>query len=270
MFGDEMQAALRDMFLGMMVAIPKFLTALFIIIIGIIISKAVNKLVATFFEKLKVDEFSDKINQIELLFKNKIEIKLSQVLGKISFYILMLIFAMTAVGALDMPILAQLIQDFIKFVPNLIAAFLILIVGLVLADSLKNLVAGTCKSLGMPSANIIAGFVFYFVFINILIVALSQAQINTEFFAQNISIIIAGGVFAFSIGYGIASKDLVASFLASFYTKDKLNIGDKVTLGSVTGKIIELDKSSVTVDTGDKKVIIPLNKILVENIEIHH
>ncbi|MGB4960860.1 MAG: mechanosensitive ion channel domain-containing protein, partial [Saprospiraceae bacterium] len=112
-------------------------------------------------------------------------------------------------------------------------------------------------------------FVFYFIFINIIIVALSQAQINTEFFAQNISIIIAGGVLAFSIGYGFASKDLVASFLASYYTKDKLNIGDKVTLNGVTGNITNVDKSSVTVTSGTKDVIIPLNKILQNNIEIH-
>ena len=75
---------------------------------------------------------------------------------------------------------------------------------------------------------------------------------------------------AFSIGYGLASKDLVASFLASYYTKDKLNIGDKVTLNGVTGTISNVDKSSVTLDTGQKDVIIPLNKILLDNIEIHH
>ncbi|MBK8055903.1 MAG: mechanosensitive ion channel [Saprospiraceae bacterium] len=176
---------------------------------------------------------------------------------------------MTAVGALDMPVLADLIQNFIIFVPNLIAAFIILLGGLLLADTLKNIVHATCKSLGMPSANIIASFVFYFIFVNVIIVALSQAKINTEFFAQNISIIIAGGVLAFSIGYGFASKDLVASFLASYYTKDKLNVGDKVTLNGVTGTISNVDKSSVTIRSDNKSVIIPLNKILQHNIEIH-
>ena len=63
----------------------------------------------------------------------------------------------------------------------------------------------------MPSASLISNFVFFF-FINILIVALSQASINTSFIEQNISIIIAGGVLAFSIGYGLASKDIVSSF----------------------------------------------------------
>lgn len=177
---------------------------------------------------------------------------------------------MTAIGVLDMPVLAELIRDFIQFVPNLIAAFIILIAGILLADFLKNIVHTTCKSLGMPSAGIISAFVFYFVFINILIVALSQAKINTKFIEQNISIVIAGGVLAFSIGYGLSSKEIVSSFLASFYTKDRFKIGDKVRIQGVEGRILEFDKTSITLETEDRNVIIPLSKLIRENIEIFH
>ena len=269
MFGDDIQKALLDMLLGMVSAIPKFVTAAIILIIGYIIARMVMKIVNKAIEKSGINKLGDQLNNIDILAENNITVKLSTILGKILYYCILLVSVMTAVGALDMPVLAELIQNFIVFVPNLIAAFIILLGGLLLADTIKNVVFATCKSLGMPSANIIASFVFYFIFVNVIIVALSQAKINTEFFAQNISIIIAGGVLAFSIGYGFASKDLVASFLASYYTKDKLNVGDKVTLNGVTGKIINIDKSSVTVQSENKSIIIPLNKILQDNIEIH-
>ena len=269
MFGQDIQKALMDMMMGMLTSIPKIITAAFILIIGIVFAKLAMKVVIRTSEKIGVEKIADQINNIDILSKNNITIKLSLIVGKAISYMIMLIFTMTAVAALDMPVLASLIQDFITFVPNLIAAFIILVGGLFLADILKNIVNTTCKSLGMPSANIMSAFVFYFVFINVIIVALSQAKINTEFFAQNLSIIIGGGVLAFSIGYGFASKDLVASFLASYYTKDKLNVGDKVTLNGVTGKISSIDKSSVTVTTENKTIIIPLNKILQDNIEIH-
>jgi len=270
MFSQDIQKAITDMLMGMISAIPKFVTAIIILVIGIIVSKIVKKIITKTLIKSNVDKFGQKINEIDILASNNLEIKLSEIAGKLTYYMMMLIFIMTAVGVLDMPVLADLIQDLIKFAPNLIAAFVILLAGLLLGDTLKKVVTTTCKSMGMPSANIIGSFVFYFVFINVIIVALSQAQINTEFFAQNISIIIAGGVLAFSIGYGFASRDLVASFLASYYTNDKLNIGDKVTLNGVTGIISNVDKSSVTIDVGQKDVIIPLNKILKDNIEIHH
>ena len=256
MFGADIQKALLDMLLSMLSAIPRFITAAIILIIGYVFGKMVMKLFSKAIEKSGINKFGEQLNNIDILAKNNISIKISTVLGKMVYYCIMLIFVMTAVGALDMPVLADLIQNFIIFIPNLIAAFIILLGGLLLADTLKNIVHATCKSLGMPSANIIASFVFYFIFVNVIIVALSQAKINTEFFGQNISIIIAGGVLAFSIGYGLASKDLVASFLASYYTKDKLNVGDKVTLNGVTGTISNVDKSSVTIRSENKSVII--------------
>lgn len=181
MFGDDIQKALLDMLLGMVSAIPKFVTAAIILIIGYIIARMVMKIVTKAIEKSGINKLGDQLNNIDILAKNNITVKLSTILGKILYYCILLVFVMTAVGALDMPVLAELIQNFIVFVPNLIAAFIILLGGLLLADTIKNVVFATCKSLGMPSANIIASFVFYFIFVNVIIVALSQAKINTEF-----------------------------------------------------------------------------------------
>lgn len=269
-FGAEIQQALSEMLLGLVNAIPKFITAIVIFIIGYIIASISKKIVIKMSNKMNLDSIGNQINSIDILQKNNIEIKLSQIFGKVIYFFLLLIFAMTAIGVLDMPVLAELIRDFIQFVPNLIAAFIILLAGILLADFLKNIVHTTCKSLGMPSASIISTFVFYFIFINILIVALSQAKINTDFIEQNISIVIAGGVLAFSIGYGLASKEIVSSFLASFYTKDRFKIGDKVRIQGVEGRILDFDKTSITIETEDRNVVIPLGKLIKENIEIFH
>ena len=270
LFSQDIQQALSDMLMGFISAIPKLILAIILLLVGLLIASFTRKIIETTLNKLNVDRFTDKLNQIDFIYKNNIHIKLSSIAGKVGKYLVLLVFIMTAVGVLDMPVLAELIQDVIIWIPNLIAAFVVLIGGLLIGVSLQNVVTATCKSLGMPSANMIGSFVFYFILINVIILALAQAQINTTFFAQNISIIIAGAVLAFSIGYGLASKDLVASFLASYYTKDKLNIGDKVKLNGVQGIIANVDKSSVTLRTEEKDIIIPLNKVLLENIEIYH
>ncbi|HRO08974.1 MAG TPA: mechanosensitive ion channel [Saprospiraceae bacterium] len=268
-FSQDIQQALSDMLMGFFSAVPKLILAFIILITGIVISGLSSKLVEKTLNRFNLERYTDKLNQIDFIYKNNIRIRIEKIAGKTVKYLILLVFIMTAVGVLDMPVLAELIQDIIKWIPNLIAAFIMLTGGLLLAVSLQNVVTSACKSLGMPSANIIGSLLFYFILINVIIVALAQAQINTTFFAQNISIIIAGVVLAFSIGYGFASKDLVASFLASYYTKDKLKVGDKVRLNGVEGIIKEVDKSSVTLRTDEKEIIIPLNKVLLDNIEIY-
>ena len=83
------------------------------------------------------------------------------------------------------------------------------IIGLLIANGLKNIVYSTCKSIGIPSSNLISTFVFWFVFITALVSALSQAKIDTDFVKNNLSIILGGAVAAFAIGYGFASKDMI-------------------------------------------------------------
>jgi small-conductance mechanosensitive channel len=100
--------------------------------------------------------------------------------------------------------------------------------------------------------------VFYFIIINVLVSALTQAKVNTVFLSQNISLVIGGVILAFAIGYGLASKDSVANFLASQYIQDKVNPGDTIILDGVSGEVLSIDRSSVVIQTADGNMHIPL------------
>ncbi|MBK9151865.1 MAG: mechanosensitive ion channel [Saprospiraceae bacterium] len=268
-FSEAIQSAIQEMLTGIFIAVPRFISALVLVLIGLIVSKIFRKFIQKLMEKMKLDNLGDQINKISILAENSIRLKLSVIAAATVYYLTLFIFLMVAVGVLDMPVLAELMKNILLFIPNLLVAFIILIGGIFLADAVRNAVLTACKSLGIPSAGIIASFVFYFIFINIVIVALSQAGINAQFFAQNISIIIGGAILAFSIGYGLASKDIVAGFLASYYSQGKFNIGDNISISGYSGKIVEMDRSSITIESENKKIIIPVNKVINESVEIY-
>lgn len=99
--------------------------------------------------------------------------------------------------------------------------------------------------------------------------ALDQAGVRTDFIKSNLMIVIAGAVGAFAYGYGLASKGMMANFLASFYTKDKFKIGDTVTVAGVKGQIVEMDNTAFTLKAEQSKVIFPLSKLAEKEVEIH-
>ena len=269
LFGGAITGAIQELLNEFFKAIPNFVAAITVAIVGFIISKIVSKFLKKFLEKIKIDMLGDKLNEIDLISKANFEIKLSEVFSKIVYYFLLLFFMVAAAELLGMPAVSQLVLDIFQFIPNLIVAVLVLIIGILISEMIKGIVHTALSSLGIPSAKTIANLLFYFLFINIVILALTQAKINTDFLAQNISIIIAGVVLAFAIGYGSASKGIVANFLASFYSKDKFKIGDEVTIEGETGEIINIDKASITLLAKDKKIIIPLSKVTTEKIIIH-
>jgi small-conductance mechanosensitive channel len=101
-----------------------------------------------------------------------------------------------------------------------------------------------------------------------MISALSQAKIDTDFVKNNLSIILSGGVAAFALGYGLASKDMMSNFLASFYSRRHFNIGDTIKIGDTIGKIVYMDSSCVKMQTAERLVVTPLSKLMKEEIQI--
>ncbi|HMP30650.1 MAG TPA: mechanosensitive ion channel, partial [Saprospiraceae bacterium] len=191
-----------------------------------------------------------------------------EIVAKIIYIFLLLIFIVAATDILGMPALSNLVASAIAFIPNLIVALIIIIVGLLGADAMRKLTLTTCESLGISNAKLIASFVFYFLFVTVFMMALSQANIDTQFLATNLSILIAGGVLAFSIGYGLASKETVANYLASRYNKGKLKIGDIIEVDGLKGVIIKLESDSLTIEHEVGTTILPLHLIMNNKVKI--
>lgn len=267
--GFNLTKVFGDLLNTFLSGLPKVFTAILIILIGIIIAKIVRKVIKKVLEGVGIDKLGEKLNEIEMVSKASVEIKFSNILSKVAYYIIILFFMMAATSALEMPAVSDLMQNLIQFVPNLIVAGIILVIGFIFSEMMKTIVQTALTSFGIPSAKLIASFLFYFLLINIVVSALSQAQIDTGFLGQNISILIAGIVLAFSIGYGLASKSTMANFIGSMYMKGKIQIGDHIIINGSKGKVINVDKSALMVEKeSGSKIFIPLSKLTSETIEI--
>ena len=265
----DITAIFTDLIQGFASAIPGILGAIVIFIIGFIVSKILRKVIRTALEKIQVDKISEKLNEIEVVDKSNVKIKISTLFSTVVYYFSLLFFTLAATEVLGMPVVSDLVKSVFTFLPNVVAAVIVLLVGILIADAVKGIVTTACESLGIPSGRLIGNLIFYFLLINIIILALSQAGINTDFLSQNLSILIGGIAMAFAIGYGFASKDVVSNFLASYYSNSIVKVGDKIGIDGVTGIVDDVSKSNIVIRTENSKVIFPLNRVTTEKIEIY-
>jgi small-conductance mechanosensitive channel len=249
-------------------SIPSIAAALGVAIVGSIVASMVSKLITKLLSATGIDALADKINQIDFISNYNIKVLPSRVIGKIVYYVLMLVVIVIATDLLRMPAVSQLLRDLINYVPTLISAVIVLLFGLLIADTVKDATTTACKSLGIPSGVVIGNFLFYFIFLTALISALSQAKIDTDFIKSNLNILLGAAVGAFGLGYGLASKDMMSNFLASFYSRDKIKIGDLISVDGVKGVIIDMDNTSLALQLESSVVIIPLSKVATSKVEI--
>jgi len=249
-------------------AIPNIVLALLIIIAGWALSKLLAKLLERLLRKLGIDKLAEKLNEIDMVSKADIKLKPSKLLAKILYYFLLFIFISAATDVLGMEPVSELMNAFLNYIPYLVSAFIVFLLGLFLADFIRNIVLTASQSLGIPAASFIASFVFYFLFLNVVMITLDQAQINTNFIQDNLSIILGGIVLAFAIGYGFASRPIVANLLSAYYHRNKVAIGDVISIEGVKGTVVDKDNSTITLSAEGRKLIVPLSKLASNTYEV--
>ena len=260
---------LRLQALQLLNALPALAKALIVFLVGYLLAKLLYQLIRRLVAASGFDRLSEKVMQIDLFQKFNIQLVPSRVLATIVYYFVLIIFTMAAVDALGMEKLSELMAQLVAYLPNAVTAFIILIGGIFLADRLKRVVVSACRSLGIPSGNLIGNAVFYFILLNVILIALKQAQLQTEFMENNISIILAGIAGAFAIGYGMASRHIMGNILASFYNRNQLRLGDEVSIGDRRGEVIQLNNVTITLRGEESEFTIPFSKLSSDGFEMH-
>ena len=248
--------------------IPKFIGGLIVFFIGLLIAKVIAFAIVNIFKNIGIDKIGEKLNDLDFVRKFKLNIVLSQVISKIVYYFILMIFISTATETLGFKVITDLVSNMVNMVPRIIAAMILLVVGIFMADAIQKAVVSACKSLNISSAKLIGSIVFFFFLAITVIAALGQAGINTSLLESSFNLIVAGIIFAFSFGYGFASKDVLANIISSFYSKSAFEVGQNIEIDGLQGQISEIGSTYITLKQEDKVVKIPLSTIQAKKVTI--
>lgn len=250
--------------------VPKIAMAIIVLVIGLIIARFIRRAMRRIIAGLGLDKLTEQLNEIEIVQRSGMPIAISGILSATVYYFLMLSFFIVATDVMGIQVVTDMVRDLIRYLPSLLTAFLVFIAGIFLADGIRKIVQTALQSIGIPSAQLIASVVFYFLFITIAVSAMSQAKIDTGFISSNLTVIVGAGALAFALGYGLASRDLVANYLAGYYNRNKVRVGDEIRIIGVKGKVVMIDSTSLILQTDDRAIVIPLSKLNTEKIEVYY
>jgi hypothetical protein len=251
-----------------MTELPNVLGALFLIIIGWFIARILSFVVRKALKVIQFDKLIEKINVDAILEKAHITIKPSDIIGKFVYWVILLLFLVTASDTLGWNVVSQSIHDLIAYLPKLFSAIVIFVLGLYIANFVRTGLKGLFDSLSITSGNMISTFAFYLIAIIITLTALSQAGVDTTIITSNVTLIVGGIVLAFAISFGFGSRNVLTNILSSYYVKQNFEVNQVIEIADLKGKIIKINNISCIVETTSGHVVIPVNKLLSENVKI--
>lgn len=240
--------------------IPLILTAMVIVVIGLIVAEYVVKLLMGM---LKEMDFDKLVDPVEAMVKKQGIIM--RVLGAVIKILVTLIFVQIAVGVLNSTgafnMLAQLINEVILWIPNLVAAILIGLVGFWVASWVHQKALEWGKDKDIPFLQTIATVMQFGVIYIAVTMALAQAGIEVPMLYMVFSIAFGAIFIGIAIGFAFGSKDIFHNIISSLQSNQTLKVGQKVKIEEYDGTIVEIGRYHLTLDTISGKVKLPHSKI---------
>ncbi len=250
-------------------AVPKILGAILLLVLGIIIARLVAIVIIKTLKITRFDEWMHKLKVHDLFEKAQIKTSVAEIIARFAYWVILLIFLVGISETLGWSAVSQKISLFINFLPKVFISLIILIIGLYIASLVRQTIIAAFLSFGLSFGKLVSSAFFYFLLLFVVVIALEQLDIDTTIITSNVLIIIGGVVLAFAISYGFASRDILNNFLASLYSKNNFQIGQKIILeDGAVGEIVKMDNISVTLKTEEGKLILPIKTLINEKIRI--
>jgi hypothetical protein len=199
--------------------LPVLLGALVILIVGWIVAKAIRRLVDWLLKTIRFDTLADKAGISEILRKGNLEISAREVVSNIIYWLIIIMVLVMTVDALGLPKASDILASLFAYVPKVIAALLVLIVAMFLANFVSGIVRTAAGNANLPKPEILAGISRWAIIIFAVTIALEQLGIAPLLVTATFNIILGGVVLALALAFGLGGKDAAARYLEELRQK---------------------------------------------------
>ncbi|MBM3763553.1 MAG: hypothetical protein FJW36_25385 [Acidobacteria bacterium] len=255
-FGNLADSAIR--------ATPKIALGLLLLVFGLLVAKAIEVGLRYSLKKLRVDSLPEKLGVDSALAQLGLTPPLSFLLPRIAYFLVLLLLLNTAADALSLSAVSSAIGAFFAYLPNIVAALLLLILGSTVGQFAGQTVANSAANSGIDFAPALGKVVLSAILFVCAMMAIAQLKIDTEIVRIVTSIVLGGAALAFGLAFGLGTRDLVRNITAGFYAWRVLLVGKTVSIAGETGVLSAVTPTHLILESEGRESAIANAQILDE------
>lgn len=206
-FLEMMFEPLRELFAQFGEFLPGLLAMLVILVAGLLLAKLIELVLVKFLGAVKFDGWSDRMGFTTLMRKGDLWSKPSAVVGRVMFWLLVIVTLMVALSALKVAAIDQMVAQFFGYMPRAFSAAIVLVIGYVLSGFVSRAVLIAAANSGFHYAKLLAEAVRTLLAVLIIAMVMEQLQIAPSIVLAAFSIVFGGIVAALAIAFGVGGID---------------------------------------------------------------
>jgi hypothetical protein len=238
-FRDTSEAiyySLTNAFVHFVSFLPALIGAAIILILGWFIAGLLASLIERALKAVGFEGAVERSGIGDFIRRSGTRLTTSGVIATLIKYFIFLIFVQAAANVLGIPQLTEIINRIILFIPNVVIAMAIIVVGSLIARFLSGLVRSSVSELGVGNPNLLATL--------------------TQYIVIGFSVIAAIDQLAVGLAFGLGGRDVAAQITQNWYQSSQ-------TLANAARQRANLPgRGTAPIETGDAQVSPTINPII--------
>ncbi|EKN66570.1 putative integral inner membrane protein [Neobacillus bataviensis LMG 21833] len=198
-----------------MTLIPNIVAAVLLILFGIWLGKWIEKMVAQMLWRLRFDNIFHHMG-IGSLTPEQSKYTLSQLVGLLAKIVVVLLFTSEALQIVHLDFLVTLATGVLAYLPMVVAALVILGIGLYLGHLVERVLQNVLKQ---RYSRTLAAIAKYAIFTITLFMALDQLGVAHSIVNAAFILVLGGLALAFGLAFGLGGKEFAAKYLGKLDEK---------------------------------------------------
>jgi len=218
-WSDAMFTSLAAAMALLFSAIPKIIGFALIVIAGWFVASLIERGLAAVLRRIHFNDLAARAGLADFVHKMGMDTDAAGMLGLVVKWFVRLIALVVAFDALGLPAVSEVLRQLLLWLPNVVVALVVLVIGGLAARALSNVVRGATAEAGLSNSNFLAKLASGVVWAFAIVVAVNQIGIATELVNTLFMAVVGALALGIGLAFGLGGRETAGEILRNWYAK---------------------------------------------------
>lgn len=193
--------------------LPDLIAALTILIFGWIGCNVAKRIAVRLLRACKFDMLADRSGINKVLERGGIQQTSTEIIGLLIFWFLFLIVIIATLDTMGLPGVTETMNTIFVYIPKVVAAIVMLILGLYLANFIETVARTSCANAGLQQAESIGRVAYYGTVVFVIAGLFEILDIASEIVVWAFILVFGSICLALALAFGLGGREVAARLL---------------------------------------------------------
>jgi Conserved TM helix len=220
-WGEAITNSMAQALSLLMAAVPRIIGFLVIVAIGWFIATLIAKAVATLLRSIRFNDMAERSGFAGFVANTGVDTDSSGFVADIAKWFVRLITLVVGFDALGLPAVSDVLRQLLLWLPNLVVAIAVLVLGGLAANWLAGLVRGAAAKADLGNPEIMANITRVAVWAFAIVAALNQIGIARDLVNTLFMATVGAVALALGLAFGIGGRDTAGEVVRNWYDRSR-------------------------------------------------